>query len=226
MTKEKLNTVDIKGKKYVTVNSRIKYFNEAYTNGRITTEIVEHRDGIILMKTTVIPDITVPDRFFTGLAYEKESSSFINKTSYIENCETSAIGRALGFMGIGVDTSIASAEEVRNAIHQQDNPAKPPLKAPQALSEPQEAPKQTKSTKEPPKEKEELKNDSTAKPLSTTQRFVNARKALGDEDYFHILKKFHVKSATEFKMKHEAEEALNALERNIELKEFTEEGKV
>ena len=51
----------------------------------------------------------------TGYAYEKEGSTFINKTSYIENCETSAIGRALGIFGIGIDGSVASAEEVRNA---------------------------------------------------------------------------------------------------------------
>ena len=55
----------------------------------------------------------------TGTAYEKETSSFINKTSYIENCETSAVGRALGMCGFGIDTSIASAEEVQNAIKNQ-----------------------------------------------------------------------------------------------------------
>ena len=47
---------------------------------------------------------------------EKESTSYINKTSYIENCETSAVGRALGFMGIGIDASMASAEELVNAL--------------------------------------------------------------------------------------------------------------
>jgi hypothetical protein len=52
----------------------------------------------------------------TGTAYEKESSSFINKTSFIENCETSAWGRALGNLGIGIDNSIGSADEVKNAI--------------------------------------------------------------------------------------------------------------
>ena len=57
----------------------------------------------------------------TGTAYEKENSSFINKTSYIENCETSAVGRALGMAGFGIDTSVASAEEVANAITQQDS---------------------------------------------------------------------------------------------------------
>jgi hypothetical protein len=55
----------------------------------------------------------------TGYAQEKESSSFINKTSYIENCETSAVGRALGFCGFGIDVSVASYEEVANAINNQ-----------------------------------------------------------------------------------------------------------
>ena len=54
-----------------------------------------------------------------GYAQEKESSSFINKTSFIENCETSAVGRALGMCGFGIDTSIASYEEVQNAINNQ-----------------------------------------------------------------------------------------------------------
>jgi hypothetical protein len=61
----------------------------------------------------------------TGTAYEKESSSFINKTSYIENCETSAVGRALGMCGFGIDVSVASAEEVQNAINNQGDKADP-----------------------------------------------------------------------------------------------------
>ena len=60
----------------------------------------------------------------SGIAYEKEGSTFINKTSYIENCETSAVGRALGMAGIGINTSVASAEEVQNAIVQQDSAKK------------------------------------------------------------------------------------------------------
>ena len=56
----------------------------------------------------------------TGTAYEKEGSSNINKTSYIENCETSAVGRALAMCGLGIDLSVASFEEVQNAIEQQE----------------------------------------------------------------------------------------------------------
>ena len=55
----------------------------------------------------------------TGHAHEERSSSNINKTSYVENCETSAVGRALAMLGIGIDTSIASANEVEEAIAKQ-----------------------------------------------------------------------------------------------------------
>ncbi len=61
-----------------------------------------------------------------GHAHEVRGSSNINKTSYVENCETSAVGRALAMLGIGIDTSIASANEVEEAIAKQqemvDNP--------------------------------------------------------------------------------------------------------
>ena len=60
----------------------------------------------------------------TGMAQEKENSSFINKTSFIENCETSSVGRALGMCGLGVDMSIASALEVTNAINNQNEKPK------------------------------------------------------------------------------------------------------
>lgn len=99
---------------YVEVNQRIKAFRQVYPTGTISTDIVSLENGVVMMKTTVLDDNG--KTLATGLAYEKESSSFINKTSFIENCETSAIGRALGFCGFGVDSSVASAEEVENAI--------------------------------------------------------------------------------------------------------------
>jgi hypothetical protein len=54
-----------------------------------------------------------------------QGSSNINKTSYVENCETSAIGRALAMLGIGIDTSIASANEVSDAIAKQEEDSAP-----------------------------------------------------------------------------------------------------
>jgi hypothetical protein len=120
---ESLTTVDVKGKGYVEVNKRVMAFREIEPNGTIATEIVnitadKNGGGIVTMKATVFDG--AGRILATGTAQEKESSSYINKTSYIENCETSAVGRALGFCGIGVDSSIASAEEVENAIRQQE----------------------------------------------------------------------------------------------------------
>ena len=109
-----LKSTYIKGKGYIEVNQRIKAFRQVYPTGTISTDIVSLENGVVMMKTTVLDDNG--KTLATGLAYEKESSSFINKTSFIENCETSAIGRALGFCGFGIDSSVASAEEVENAI--------------------------------------------------------------------------------------------------------------
>lgn len=111
--------VDVKGKKYAMVNDRVKAFRMVCPNGAINTDIISLGDGIVTIKATVSDE---EGRILgTGTAQEKESSSYINKTSFIENCETSAVGRALGFAGIGVDGSMASAEEVANAILNQGN---------------------------------------------------------------------------------------------------------
>lgn len=112
-----LTTMDIKGKGYVLVNERVRVFRMLYPNGIITTEIVSLADGVVVMKATISDESGC--LLATGYAYEKESSTYINKTSYIENCETSAVGRALGFLGIGIDTSIASYDEVQNAVNNQ-----------------------------------------------------------------------------------------------------------
>lgn len=111
-------TTDIKGKEYTEVNQRIKAYRMVYPNGSITTEILKLEDGVVLMKATILNEDGVV--IGTGLAQEKEDSTFINKTSYIENCETSAVGRALGMCGFGIDTSVASAEEVKTAMANQE----------------------------------------------------------------------------------------------------------
>lgn len=129
-----LNTVTIEktdkktgrivGKEYAEVNQRIKAFRMVHPNGCITTEIISIENGVVIMKTTVMDD---EGRVIgSGMAQEKEQSSFINKTSYIENCETSAVGRALGMCGFGIDTSVASYEEVATAMKNQEQPAAKP----------------------------------------------------------------------------------------------------
>ena len=128
---EGLKTTDIKGKDYVEVNQRIKAFRQLFPDGFIKTRLESLENGMCVIRAEVgINRIarSAGDGYYdidavvlgTGYAYEKEQSSYINKTSFIENCETSAVGRALGMLGIGIDTSVASAEEVRNAINQQE----------------------------------------------------------------------------------------------------------
>lgn len=111
---DRINRVDIKGKAYAQVNDRVMAFREICPEGSIRSEIMDIRDGMVVVKATIRDE---NDRILaTGLAYEREGSTYINKTSYIENCETSAVGRALGFLGIGADGSICSAEELVNAV--------------------------------------------------------------------------------------------------------------
>ena len=106
----------IKDKPYIEVNERIKAFRKVYPMGFIKSELIFNENGVCIFRAEVgIDDIVLG----IGHAQEKESSSFINKTSYIENCQTSAVGRALGMAGFGIDTSVASAEEVQNAINNQ-----------------------------------------------------------------------------------------------------------
>lgn len=118
-----IKTTNIKGKEYAEVNQRIKAFRMVFPDGFITTEIVSDAEGRCVMRAEVgFVEAETGARMVlgTGTAYERENATMINKTSYIENCETSAVGRALGMAGFGIDVSVASAEEVENAIAQQE----------------------------------------------------------------------------------------------------------
>jgi len=112
----KLKTIPIGNKNYVEVHTRIKYFRENFKNCAILTELVSDTDGKCIFKASALVDDKI---IATGYAYEREGAGNINKTSYIENCETSAVGRCLGLAGVGIDGSVASFEEVQNAIIQQ-----------------------------------------------------------------------------------------------------------
>ena len=116
-----IRTTNIKGKEYAEVNQRVKAFRTLYPEGFITTEILCREGGLCIIKATVGHYADGKSVILaTGTAYEKEGSSQINRTSYIENCETSAVGRALGMAGFGIDTSIAIADEMNNALLQQN----------------------------------------------------------------------------------------------------------
>lgn len=104
---------------YVQVNERIEKFYEKYPEGSIQTEIIANENGVVIFKAYAYRD-KEDTRPATGHAMEKEGSSYINKTSHIENCETSAVGRALAMLGFEIKKSVASREEVENAKLQQE----------------------------------------------------------------------------------------------------------
>ena len=111
-------SIDIHGKEYVMVNERIKAFRDNFPNHALLSEIVKLTDDCVVVKASILNE---EQRVIaTGHAQEDRSSSNINKTSYVENCETSAWGRALANLGIGIDAAIASTEEVVNAVMNQN----------------------------------------------------------------------------------------------------------
>ncbi len=144
-----LPTVNIKGKKYVTVNERLKYFRENHKKHCLETEIIEVTNETALMRAVIRDDRN--EIVATGVAREErnDTHSFVNKTSYVENCETSAWGRALANFGIGIDETVASADELVNAISTKgEKPPKtvsPPKKQPESLAA---TPEQIKNIKE------------------------------------------------------------------------------
>lgn len=109
--------VKIHNKEYKTVAERVAEFREAHKlDYAINTEIISS-DGVVQMKASIIDKegFTIA----TGYAEEVRGSTNINKTSALENCETSAIGRALAAFGFG-GTEYATANEVTDAIIQQN----------------------------------------------------------------------------------------------------------
>lgn len=117
-----MKSMNIKGKEYIGVNERIKELrnNEKYTGFSIETEIISNDGDTILFKATIK---NAEGRVLaTGHAHETKSDDYkeVNSTSHVENAETSAVGRALGMLGIGIDTSVATAEEVSSAVAKQE----------------------------------------------------------------------------------------------------------
>lgn len=113
-------------KAYAEVTQRIKAFRMLYPGGFITTEIKHINDkAVVMVAEAGFYDENGNKRVLgTGTACEYKGSTYINDTSHIENCETSAVGRALSQAGLGIDVSIASYEEVVNAMINQNEKVK------------------------------------------------------------------------------------------------------
>ena len=109
-------TGEVKSKSYAEVNQRIKAFRMVYPQGYIDSHFVSNENGVCVMVSEV-GYYNGDQKIILGVGHacEKEGSTYINESSYIENCETSAVGRALGMAGFGIDMAVASAEEIQNA---------------------------------------------------------------------------------------------------------------
>ena len=114
-----MKKINIIGKEYITVNERLIYFRtkDEFKGYGIKEDIVSIDDTEGIFKVTIYDSNGEP--IVSAHAQEYRDSSYINKTSFVENGFTSALGRALGYLGIGIDTSIASANEVQNAVTNQ-----------------------------------------------------------------------------------------------------------
>ena len=124
-------TINVMGKDYATVALRLAVARRNLGSKlRIETEIMHNDKETCVVKATVLINGMI---VATGLAEEKKNASRINQTSALENCETSAVGRALAFCGMTND-KIASAEEVSAAIEQQSKKVQEVLKSLQSVS--------------------------------------------------------------------------------------------
>ena len=105
-----IEKTDIKGKKYAEVSERVLAFRKLNPNGRIITEIIDKTENDVTMKATILDENE--KKLATGFASEVKKG-LVNSISMLENCETSAIGRALGFCGFGIDSGIASGQDMQ-----------------------------------------------------------------------------------------------------------------
>lgn len=118
-----MKTINIKGKEYVTVNERLKEFRSTHKDYCLVTDIIELGSDYATVKATIIDD--KGNIRATGFAREVVAKSPINKYAFLENCETSAIGRCLGNFGIGIDEAVCTADElIQKLSYEEPKPSK------------------------------------------------------------------------------------------------------
>jgi hypothetical protein len=114
-------------KNYTEVSERVRIFKADYPGFKLQTDMVHYEPGVrVIFKATIYNEKNEIEA--TGYAEEEKGEPVlsngkanINYDNYVEICETSAVGRALGFIGIGIDNGIASADEVVNAVNRQQS---------------------------------------------------------------------------------------------------------
>ena len=99
---------------YIPVHERLARFFKDHPDGRVNTSILEHdrENGFVLVEAQIFREQIDSKPASCGHAFEERSVGYVNKTSYVENAETSAVGRALALLGYEIDRGIASREEM------------------------------------------------------------------------------------------------------------------
>lgn len=108
-------------KPYAEVKERVAAFRKVYPDGTIQTQIMNNENGIIVFRASIVVNDKV---LATGYACEVVQAQGVNQYNALENCETSAVGRALGFCGFGIKQSIASADEMAQVKKREDEAEK------------------------------------------------------------------------------------------------------
>jgi hypothetical protein len=107
---------------YETVESRLEKWNGEYPDGRIETELIEASNTRFIVMAKLFKTEADAKPCSTGLAFEVITEKGVNSTSALENCETSAIGRALANAGFAAKGKRASREEMAKVNNNQPNP--------------------------------------------------------------------------------------------------------
>ena len=164
------------------VPERVTAFRKLYPDGFITTDVISNDGTTVLMqsKAGYYNERGEAVILGTGFAQEVKGKGLVNGTSHIENCETSAVGRALGFLGLGINGGgICSAEELVNAITAQnqmntekDKKKEPVQAAPMAVVQNQEVKRPVKVTAVDPAEAAQKKKEECARALIQNAKFA------------------------------------------------------
>lgn len=159
-----VKTIDLKGKDYAMVPERVTAFRKLFPEGFILTDIISHDGQTVMMqaKAGYYLENGEPCVLGSGYAQEVKGRGMVNGTSYIENCETSAVGRALGFLGLGINGGgICSAEELANAVVAQGQLQEASVQKEQTKTPTQPVQQQPEQPEQPKPQAEQQQSDRT-----------------------------------------------------------------
>lgn len=103
---------------YEPVEARLARFWEGHPTGRVFTRMVSFEEGQVVFYAEIYRDLNDELPAATGYAHEVVTQRGVNSTSAVENCETSAIGRALANAGYATKAKRPSREEMVKASRQ------------------------------------------------------------------------------------------------------------